>query len=75
MNKTEIGEYTFTVKEDAVGTPHIVFEPSGGEHKFLKESDGILGFELPKGTTYDEAKEIARFLNKNIKSLLYSYSE
>lgn len=70
MADTKRGEYKFTVKEYHDGTPWIAFEPL---HKTLEiDENGMLGFDLANGTSYEKAEEIARFLNKNIKSLAHT---
>ncbi len=70
MSDTFRASYVFTVKEFADGTPWIAFEPSGGNLNILK--NGFLGFDLPKGTTYAKAKEIASLLNDNLGDLSYT---
>ena len=53
--KTKRGEFNFVVKERPDGTVWIAAEPSGGEEVFK----GLMGFDLPFGTTLERAKEIA----------------
>ena len=59
---TERGEYRFTVKEYASGAPFIAAEPAGDTL-----SIGQLGFDLTPGTSYDKAREIARYMNDHIE--------
>ncbi len=73
MTKTERGKYTFTVKETAGGRPWICLEPSGGGVNF--PGDGSLGFDLPGGTDIEKAKEIARYLNNNLRELSFTSSK
>lgn len=65
MPDTQRAEHRFTVKEYADGTPWITTE-----HYREDIFEGkILGLDLPKGTTIEKAKEIARYLNENISNL------
>lgn len=63
---TERGEFRFTVKESHNGKPWIAFEPAGSRLISVK---GMLGFDLKDGATLDDAKEIARYMNENIRTL------
>lgn len=67
MSTTKRAKHAFTVKEFNDGTPWIALEP-------LNESidlpnDGFLGFDLPKGTNINKAKEIAKYMNENLAEL------
>lgn len=64
---TERSDCKFTVKEYSEGTPWIIVEESGAGLPTLGE--GFIGFDLPKGTKYDRAAEIADYLSKNIVSI------
>jgi hypothetical protein len=66
---TERGDFRFTVKESADGTPWIAAEPSG---KLLPAIPGQLGFELKAGTNYEEAKSVAAFLNTHIAAITHT---
>jgi hypothetical protein len=35
--------------------------------------DGFLGFDLPDGTTYERAREIARFMNDNLTAMTFTH--
>ena len=63
---TERGEFRFTVKEAADGRPWIAAEPAG---KSLVTLPGLLAFELSPGTTYDDAKTVASFMNLHIAGI------
>jgi hypothetical protein len=65
---TKRGEFVFTIKEFADGTPWITAEPRDDKAVELF-GEGFIGFDLPKGTDYTKAKAIARYLNENVKSL------
>jgi hypothetical protein len=63
---TEHGEFRFTVKETHDGKSWIAFESAGDK---IKGVQGLLGLDLKAGTTHLKAKEIAQYLNNNVKSL------
>ena len=42
----------------------IMFEPYDGNIKPLQ--NGFLGFDLQRGTTYEQAKDFAKLLNERI---------
>ena len=69
---TKRAEYRFRVKEYGDGTPWIYLE-------LVREPDlptiapGFLGLDLKEGTSYEEAKEIARFLNERITTVSHTY--
>ena len=65
----ERARYSFRVKEFPGGQPWIYTEPITDDLKVLGK--GFLGFELPAGTTIEEAKRIAAFLEKKINSISY----
>ena len=48
----------------------ITFVPRSDDLSILQ--NGFLGFDLPEGTTYEQAEAIAEFLNKNIVSISYT---
>lgn len=68
MAKTYRAEYVFTVKEYADGTPWIALEQLS-ENSVPLPDEAFLGFDLPKGTSYEKAKEIARYMRKNLDKL------
>jgi hypothetical protein len=72
---TKRGKVRFTVKESGDGTPWIMIEPD--EHlKFpMRHSDYFFGFELRPNASYDEAKKIATYLNRNIETLTCTFFE
>ncbi len=70
MSTTKRADYTFTVKEFADGTPFIMFEPQGKDLDVI--SNGNLHFDLPKGTTYEQASKIAKFMRDNLAELAYT---
>lgn len=67
---TERAQYSFTVKEFADGTPWIAFEPLYQDIRNLPE--GILGFDLPEGTSIEKAEEIASYLDANIDKVSFT---
>ena len=67
---TERAEYRFTVKELGNGTPFLMLEPMRANLSLL--SKGFLSLDLAEGITYDEAHEIARYLNDRIRSVAYT---
>ena len=68
---TETDRCVFTVKESGAGTPFLAAEPCEGM-ALLKIGD--LTFHLREGATYEEAQEIASYLNDSIESLAYTIS-
>ncbi len=67
MATTKRAKYRFTVKEFAEGTPWIMLEPL--QKGIELPNDGFLGFDLPEGTDFNKAKEIAEYLNRNLSTL------
>ncbi len=67
MAKTEIAEYTFTVKEGEFD-PFIMCEPYSGQSSFLG-SEGFLTIQLFPGTAVDRAQDIARYLRHNVSGI------
>lgn len=67
---TKRAKYSFTPKSFHDGTPWIVLEPLWENLPVL--SQGLLGFDLPAGTSHERAKEIAEFLNDNIVNVSYT---
>jgi len=65
--KSEHQSYHFKVGEYSDGTPYITTEPKQGEIKALENK--LLSFALAKGTTFEQAQEIAKYLNKNISTI------
>jgi hypothetical protein len=79
MAKTEIAEYTFTVKE---GSPpesggeapaYLMCEPKGRDLSILGRNrlgrNKFLTIELLPGTSVDRAQEIADSLNENVAGI------
>jgi hypothetical protein len=62
--RTERGKFAFTVKEFADGTPWIMTEPLRKTMPILDEA--FIGFDLPDGTTFEQARKVAAFMNENI---------
>ena len=67
MAKTEIAEYTFTVKEGKFD-PVIMCKPYSGQSSFLG-SVGFLTIQIFPGTSVDRAQDIARFLRDNVSGI------
>ncbi|MFZ5391856.1 MAG: hypothetical protein ACOZAR_01545 [Patescibacteria group bacterium] len=64
MGDTTRGKYVFTVKEYEGGQPWICFEPYMAPPDTQRQF--MYSFELPKGTSYERAKEIAAFMRENL---------
>jgi hypothetical protein len=58
------GEFLFAVRRREDDTPWIALRGIGAK--------GEIGFDLYQGTSLEEAKQLARFLNSNIKSVNYA---
>ncbi|MGA7327280.1 MAG: hypothetical protein WBX25_23025 [Rhodomicrobium sp.] len=58
--------------QSADGTPWIALQP---KHDGFKDFRGEIGLDLFRGTSLEEAKQLARFLNSNIKAIRCSASE
>ncbi len=79
MSKTEIAEYTFTVKEASPlesggGAPtYLMCEPRGRELSILGRNrlgrNKFLTIELMPGTSVDRAQEVAAILNANVSGI------
>ena len=61
-------EFVFVARESKEGAPLVVLQPKHGGIELLK---GEIGLDLYRGTSLQEAKQLARFLNSNIKSVSY----
>ena len=70
MSTTERAAYVFRVSEYADGTPWISLEPRNGGLNICK--GGMLGFDLPEGTGFRQAQEIARYLQQHLGDLGYT---
>ncbi len=64
MSDTTYAKYVFTVKEYENGQPWICFEPYMTPP--VEQRNFMYGFELPKGTSLERAKEIAAFMRENL---------
>jgi hypothetical protein len=63
----ERGRYSFRVAEYADGQPWIMTDPLYDTDKLtILGPHGFIGFDLKRGTTYQEAEQTARFLNERI---------
>ena len=71
-SKTDRADYHFKVAEYREGTPWIMFELRRAPD-LPCVGDGFLGFDLKAGTTYDEARSIARFLNDNVTVVTHTH--
>jgi hypothetical protein len=58
------------LRED--GAPWVILQP---KHEGLEDLKGEIGLDLYRGTSLEEAKQLARFLNSNIKSVSYKRTE
>ncbi len=64
----ENAEFFFVVRLRENGAPWVVLHP---KHEGLMTLKGEIGLDLYRGTSLGEAKQLARFLNSNIKSISY----
>lgn len=64
--QTERGQFAFAVKELANGTPYIVAEPLTRAPQISVFDQGRLQFDVPAGTTVEQAQEIADYLSRFI---------
>lgn len=64
----ENAEFLFVVRLRDNGAPWVVLQPKNEGLMTLK---GEIGLDLYRGTSLGEAKQLARFLNSNIKSVRY----
>ena len=62
-------EFLFVVRKREDDTPWIVLKPKQSGFEGI---EGEIGIDLYRGASINEAKQLARFLNSNIKSLNYS---
>ena len=79
MSKTEIAEYTFTVKEASPlesggdAPTYLMCEPRGLELSILGRNrlgyNKFLTIELMPGTSVDRAQEVAAILNANVSGI------
>ncbi len=79
MSKTEIAEYTFTVKEASPlksggdAPAYLMCEPKGRELSILGRNrlgrNKFLTIELMPGTSVDRAQEVAAILNANVSGI------
>ena len=69
----ERGDFLFKVKEHVDGSPFIVLEPFRENLPVFK--NGILSFELTKGTTAEQAQELAHILRDTVKYVRYLHGE
>ncbi len=65
----ESAEFLFVVRlREEDGALSVALQP---KHEGLAHIRGEIGLELYRGTSLEEAKQLARFLNSNIKSVSY----
>jgi len=69
MRKT--AEFLFVVRTHEDGTPWVALQP---KQEGLADLRGEIGLDLYRGTSLGEAKQLARFLNSNIKAISYEGS-
>ena len=68
---TNRANYVFCVKEyDQDSPPWIMLESQDGNIPILQ--NGIIGFDLRPGTTFQQAQEIASYLNSHIECLTHT---
>ena len=75
MSSTDRSRYRFKVSEGGTSEDtwyaFISCEPMGPGIDLFR--DGLLSFDLPRGTSIERAEEIAMFLNKNIAEIAYTF--
>jgi hypothetical protein len=59
-------EFLFVVRLREDGAPWLAMQP---KHEGFEVMNGEIGLDLYRGTSLEEAKQLARFLNSNIKSV------
>ncbi len=59
-------EFLFVVRLREDGAPWVALQP---KHEGFDCLTGEIGFDLYRGTSLEEAKQLARFLNSNIKAV------
>ena len=64
QTRTDRARYLFKVSEFGDGTCWISTEPVNGEVPLLENA--LLGFDLPEGTSFQKAHEVADYLNRNL---------
>lgn len=62
-------EFQFVVKKREDESPWIALQPKNAG---FEDIAGEIGLDLYRGTSLEEAKQLARFLNSNIKSVNYT---
>ena len=73
MNETQRIKCSFRVVDGVNGQLLIAMEPrKDGEEIAVMGSSGCILFELAEGTTAEQAREIARFLEEHIPQVLFA---
>lgn len=62
----ESAEFLFVVRLREDGAPWVVLQP---KHEGFATFREVIGLDLYRGTSLEEAKQLVRFLNSNIKSV------
>lgn len=65
--RTERAKFHFKVSEVPDGTPWIMTEPIRGTMPVLENA--FIGFDLPNGTSFQRAKEVAHYMNENLAGI------
>ena len=75
QSSTDRSRYSFKVSEGGTDKDtwyvFISCEPMGPGVDLFR--DGLLSFDLPKGTSIERAEEIAEFLDENISAIAYTF--
>ncbi len=66
---TDRAEYRFSVKEYRDGAPWIALEPMRDGLELLKPQRSFLGFDLPPGTSLEEARKIVDYFNGHVRTV------
>jgi hypothetical protein len=67
---TERATYDFTVKVYPSGKLYIACDPL--DCNLAIAGDGVFGFDLPEGTTAEQAGQIAKFLTDHLVCMTYT---
>jgi hypothetical protein len=67
---TQRAKFSFRPSRYPSGEYWIVLEAFHEDLDIL--ANGFLGFDLPEGTTANQAEEIAAYLNENIRAVSYT---
>jgi hypothetical protein len=70
-SETERESYRFRVKESESGPNWICLE-SASQNEISALKGGFLGFDLPEGTSLEEAEQLVELLNQKITTISFT---